>query len=223
MWLLNTALGCALILVVLTLMVPPLRASAWLPASLALTLGGVAVVGVWLVTQRDPAATDREPLLTWRRVLRVAVVSAVVLEVGDDALAHAISGARSLALPASLLGSGMWILVILAAFRHAISLARLVPDHDLVQQTRGTMWGLICSYAVASAMAAIVFSRAALPPILTALFGLSCTVIVACVIFTLWSMSLIARYAQVLSMSADAAELTWKHERATPRRQWGQA
>ncbi len=214
MWLLNAALGCSVVLIVLLLLVQPLREHAWLPTSLALALGGIAVAGAWLVTQRDPADTERDPPVTWRRTLRVAIIAAVALEAFDDVLAHSTDATRGLTAAASLLGSAMWIIVILAAFRHAISLARRIPDPDLVSQTHGTMWGLICSYGLASIIGALMLSPANFPPVLTMLFGLSCTVIVACVIFTLWSMSLIARYAHTLRHAADDAELTWKYGKA---------
>ena len=209
MRLLNSAVALTLVLVITVMVLRPLRETVWLMMSLALGLGALAVAGVWLATRRDPAAIDREPLLSWRRTLRIAMIVAVMLEAFDDLLIGAMGRMRQAGLSLILLGTLAWIVVIIAALQHAKTLACRIPDRDLVSQTRGVMWGLILSYGGASVIVALIFSHTQLPEALTVLFGLSCTIVVACVMFTLWTLALISRHAQALSVAATDAELTW--------------
>jgi hypothetical protein len=210
---LNAAVALTLILVIAMMLLEPLRERVWLMMSLALGLGALAVAGVWLATQRDPAAVEREPMLSWRRTLRIAMIVAVALEAFDDLLINAMVGLRLARTSMMLLGPLAWIVVIIAALQHAAALARRIPHRDLVSQTRGVMWGLILSYGGASAIIALLF-HAQLPEALTVVFGLSCTIVVACIMFTLWTLALVSRHAQALSAAASEAELTWMHSQA---------
>jgi hypothetical protein len=214
MRMLNAAVALTLILVITMMVLQPLRERVWLMMSLALGLGALAVAGVWLATQRDPAAIEREPALSWRRTLRIAMIVAVTLEAFDDLLINSLAGVRPARTSMMLLGTLAWIVVIIAALQHAAALARRIPHRDLVSQTRGVMWGLILSYGGASVIIALIYSHAQLPEALTVVFGLSCTIVVACIMFTLWTLALVSRHAQALSAAASEAELTWVHSQA---------
>jgi hypothetical protein len=55
----------------------------------------------------------------------------------------------------------------------------------------------------------LAVSDVRLPPVVTMVFGLSCTVVFACVLFTIWSLALVATYTGALVQAADEAEMTW--------------
>jgi hypothetical protein len=110
-----------------------------------------------------------------------------------------------------LLSAGLWIAGIVVAMRYAMSLARRIPNRDLEAHTRSVMWGLIFSYGLAAGITALAIAKQQVPPVVAVVFGLSCTVLVACLIFTVWSLTLTARYAAALSAAADDAQTTWLH------------
>lgn len=178
----------------------------WLIPTTVLTVGAVMTIGVWLATEREPAAAENERLFSTRRVLRVLVVAAIVLQAGGDMMSMI---SRSSGLAVRLVAAAIVIAGIFCAFRHAATLARRIPDPLLLAQTRGIMWGLIISYGLFLMIAAMALARTPMPSILAMVFGLSCTVFIACIIFTLWTLTLISRYAARLQYSAIEAELSW--------------
>jgi len=166
-------------------------------------IGLIAMPGVWLGTQREPAAHEREPPLSSRRLLRTFAVGAVVVE----ACVHWPNAPWPSAWNwLRLAGLAMWIGALMCAFRYAIALAQRVPDNDLAYETRGVMWGVIASYGMLGMIVAVaVFPR--VPEALTIVFGLSCTALVACLVFTIWSLALVGRYARTLRRAAADAQM----------------
>jgi hypothetical protein len=176
----------------------------WLAPAIVLVIGAVGLVGVWFTTEREPAVIGREHPMSARRLLRVTAIGAVLLAALSDWLttrwpAHTIS--IRLGVAAMCLAAGV------CSFRYAISLARRIRNADLLSETRAIMWGLIISYGLVLGLGALAMSSAALSPALSMVFGLSCTVIIACFVFTLWTPALIGRFAAALEGAAYEAAM----------------
>lgn len=189
----------------LAIFAPSLRLP-WIAPASVLLVGAVMAVGVWLATEREPAAADIERMFSSRRALRVLVVGAIVLQAAGGML---VTVSRTGALATKLAAAVIIIGGLYAAFRYAVQLARRIPDPLLAAQTRGVMWGLIISYGLFLMIAALALSNRPMPPALALVFGLSCTVFIGCIIFTLWTLALITRYALRLGEAAVESELSW--------------
>jgi hypothetical protein len=185
-----------------------------MPASI-LMVGTVMAVGIWLATEREPAAADQEPVLSSRRLVRSLVLAAILLQAGGIAIA---SWSRSSSASVRLAALAMIIGGLICGFRYAASLGRRIPDSLLVAQTRGIIWGLIISYGLSLLIAALTVAPRPMPPAMSMLFGLSCTAIIMCVIFSLWTLTLLGRYSVLLQEVARDAELETAIEADMPER-----
>lgn len=200
----NIAIVLALIAIIIlalqrALIVP------WRTAAITLAIGAVAIVGVWLATAPEPAVVERENPLSTRRMLRVLIIAAIVLQAAGDFLLPYWPGGRS---SVRLITGGVWVAGIVCAFRHAAALARRIPDPALAAQTRGVMWGTMASYTVFLVIFAMAVAQRPMSAGLTFVFGLSCTVVIACFLFTVWSLSLVSRYGRALAGAAFEARAT---------------
>lgn len=185
--------GLACMLAV-TLFAPALR-RAWIAPAVLLLVGAAGMIGVWLTTAREPAAEEHEPLLSVRRMLRAVALAAVLSAAFSDWLATHWPG-HTIVIRITV--AALCMAVGYCSFRYALSIARRIPGSDLFSETRAVMWGLIASYGLFLGLGALAMSGAPLSPALSMIFGLSCTVVVACLIFTLWTPALIGRYAAAL-------------------------
>jgi len=170
----------------------------WLTMAIALTVGTGGLVGVWMTTAREPATADAERVFSVRRLLRMLTIGGIGLQAGSGYVSAIWPAA---ALPVRLLAAVVMLLGILCAFRHAVNLSQRIPDEALVAETNTVMWGLIISYGVFLGIIALALSSAGSFTTMIAC-GLSCTVIVACVIFTLWCLTLFSRYAKSMRLAA---------------------
>lgn len=176
----------------------------WLVLAIALTAGSVGLLGVWLATTREPAAAGHERPFTARRLLRSLTIAGVLLQAGSGYIAQMWPQG---ALSVRLVAAAVMISGILCAFRHAINLALRIPDPALVTETRSVMWGLFVSYGIFLTIIALALSDVNVPLLMMLACGMSCTIAVACVVFTLWSLTLFARYAHAMRLVAVSAEL----------------
>jgi hypothetical protein len=117
-----------------------IKAFSIIAPTMVLIIGGLAVFGLCLITARDPALVDRERPLSPRRVMRGLIIALVILLAMYEPAKMWMPGARPGLL---VIAGGLSIACILSAFRYAMSLARQIPDQNLLTQTRGVMWGMI--------------------------------------------------------------------------------
>lgn len=201
---LNLSIALGLIALITIVILGRLAGMRWVTPASILIVGAIMVVGTWLATEREPAAADREFVLSSRRLVRGLVLAAILLQTGGTAVAFwSRSSSASLRLAALVMIIGG----LICGFRYAASLGRRIPDPLLVAQTRGIMWGLIISYGMSLLIAALAVSPRPMPPAMSMLFGLSCTAIIMCVVFSLWTLTLLGRYSATLQEVAREAEL----------------
>lgn len=175
----------------------------WLTMAIALTVGVVSLVGVWMTTAREPAAAESERWYSDRRLLRVFTIVGVSLQASSGFLAMQFPAGG---LYVRLAGAVIMIFGMLCAFRHAMSLADRIPDYALVNETRAVMWGLILSYGLFLGILAVALTAGGSPLAMMAC-GLFCTVAIACMIFSVWCLTLFARYAGAMRFAAAEARL----------------
>ncbi len=128
----------------------------------------VALIGYWLVTTRDPAHSDKEKVLSARRLVRVAQIVGLL---AGPALLLIRSISITFAMGLGAVGSIVSLGGTIAIFVLARDLALRIPDEKLARSTRGLMWvvtvviGLSFVFGVIGAvvMSTMVAGRAATP------------------------------------------------------------
>jgi len=179
---------------------------------LGVLLGLVYLVGIFLVTAPEPRIADLEDPVTLRRTIRTCTIVAVIgglLEAGGGA------NTSSAAQIVKVLGGVFQIAGIVAFFGLFVYFRRLalrIPDHDLARSTRTVMWGIVISYGaliVGGTLMAIFFyvGSGGTGGSAAAMFGgvLGCGVIVALIVFVIWTIRLLTHYRKALRAAEDIA------------------
>lgn len=174
----------------------------WLTLSCALTIGAVALVGVWQTTAREPAAAGVERRFSDRRMLRALTILGIALQAGAGFVAQVNPTAGLLV---RLTAAGVMFMGIICAFRLAISLAERVPDVALANETRIVLWGMAFSFGLTLSLFAVVLSAGTTSMWWSMAFCSSCFPILGCLVFTVWSFTLFFRYAAALRTAAHDA------------------
>ncbi len=213
-WMLSAAVAVGLLAIIFAAASRESLNLPWLFLAIALSVGVIALIGVWLATVREPAAAEHERWFSDRRLLRGLTIIGIALQAGSGFLAMRFpQGGLSI----RMLAAAVMIFGVLLAFRHSIGLAQRIPDYGLVAETRAVMWGMIASYGLFLLIVALALGSGASSSFVLVAFGLSCTVIVGCVIFTLWCLTLFSRYASAMRLaSLDARAMYDRIGRSSP-------
>jgi hypothetical protein len=187
----------------------------------------IVVVGVWWLTTPDPARSERERAVSIRRLTRgclMVQVAAAPLQVGSPAAGAGVPGAAvptGWFLALTVAGIGLWLVVLVgygAGFVYLRRLALRVPRPPLARQTKIVMWGYLSSQGLAMAVG-MIFLFVLAPTIATAgatmtggLVAYSitgCAVAVGSLVFGIWALVLLFRYAALFKHTASDAREAW--------------
>jgi hypothetical protein len=198
-------------------------------ALLGAGLSVVVVVGVWWLTTPDPARAERERALSVRRLLRwclVAQIAAAPLQLAwssggiGPGGAGTPTGAASVALTVS--GSVLSLVVLVGYAAGFVFLGRLalrVPKPSLARQTRIVMWGYLSSQGLAVVIGMsflLVFTPTLAaggtgPQGALVAIGIGgCVVTVGVLVFGIWGLVLLFKYAALFKDTASAARAAWE-------------
>ena len=169
----------------------------------SVVVAALALIGVGMITSPDPAGDETRRAQRARWLLRAWIVGSMTLQISGD-----MPGVMPMAWRYSLLAMQFILGVagVFVFFHHARQLALRMPDRKLADESQAVMWGVVVSYVLLMIMAAAVMAPRSL---LDFVFGLSCTVVTSCVVFSIWSIALLLRYRAGLYAAARESRQTW--------------
>jgi hypothetical protein len=194
-------------------------------------LSVVLVTGVWWLTAPDPARAERERPLSARRLTRwciAAQIAAVPLQVASPTGSVGIPGSGAppggAFIALAVVGSALGIVVLVgyaAGFVYLGRLALRIPQPPLARQTRIVRWGYLISQSLAALIAVLflfVFVRmfgAGSPggtgqtAVAVALAIGGCAITIGSLVFGIWALVLLFKYAAAFREAASTAQESW--------------
>ncbi len=118
-------------------------------------------------------------------------------------------------------GTVLWVVVLVGTAAGFIYLGRLAlraPKLPLARQTRIVMWGYLASQGLAVVLGMLflfvlapALGAGGTPPMasITVLTAGGCAVLVGSLVFGIWALVLLFRYAALLKHAASAARAAW--------------
>jgi hypothetical protein len=172
----------------------------------SVVVAALALIGVGMITAPDPVGDETPQARRARWVLRAWVVGSMILQISVD-----MPGVMPIAWRYGLLVMQFILGVagVFVFFHHARQLALRIPDRKLADESQAVMWGVAVSYVILMVMAAAAMAPRSLPSPMDFVFGLSCTVLTGCVVFSIWSIALLLRYRAGLYAAARESRQTW--------------
>jgi hypothetical protein len=168
--------------------------------SFSVLVAMLAVIGIWKLTTPDPAGDERTSTRRARVILWIWVVGSMVLQVvGDLGIAIPWPTMMAMRLAQVVLG----VVGVFVFFNFARHIAKRMDDR-LSDDTCLVMWGVAASYLLFVGMVAAAAAPGKLPEGFQIIFGLSCTVVLGCIVFSIWSFTLLWRYRTMLRQIARA-------------------
>ncbi len=184
---------------------------------LILCLQFVFLIGFWRLTAPNPwqAAPDSE--LTARSVVRWTILASLLLVPPAYVYSYRINLQSMILFAITSLAA---LVGLMAAFRHAVQLARHLPNESLVRQTRIVMRGiLVVAAAGAIAVLCAIWAQrhvmAFTPTVQLAMMGAflcGIVVLIGGLIFGIWFIVLAIRFRIELHRAARQARAAWMQD-----------
>jgi hypothetical protein len=193
-------------------------------AAAGVLVGGVSIMGFWLVSTPEPGV-EEGMAINVRRVVRWGKIAATTAAAGVTTvqLARGGNALGAWTALADLAPQVVGIVSTIALYILAARIAERIPDISLAYDARRLMWVTIALFAGAFVMAFLVSLLGAGGAGAAGAAGFGCllgvVILIGFVVTLIWSIVLLFQFRSALMLAASVARSTW----ATPRHDHAQS
>jgi hypothetical protein len=166
----------------------------------------IALIGISMITSKDPGGDEFRAAKRARLALRAWVVGSVPLYIAAGNISAIPLGTRYVLFAIQFLVGVVGVFVF---FHFARQLALRIPDQKLADESLIVMWGVLTSYLLLTGLTMLAIAPGSVPNPMAWVFGMSCSVLVGCAVFSLWSAALLWRFCIGLRSAARESQRTW--------------
>lgn len=188
------------------------REVAWLAIVL---FGACGLIGLWKLTEPDPAAIEREPMTSPRRLLRWWIVVVIGLQIVQQFIV--LRGTSRIGF--MLLLVAVWLPGFRMLFRMVGHISRMLPDEALAKEARNVSTGVTVTFGISMTMLILALLPGRLAGPTEFVMALWAPVGLAAMFCGLWAVGLLLRVRKRLRDEARASSLNLESQDSR-RAQW---